>query len=153
MANNLADSVKDGVAYRLTALSADVDAGDTLLLVKNVNTRDFKVDHIVINGGNVASLYDIHYQATADTTPAGTAVLAAPLNPNGDSGEGGDLTAKADETGYSTQGTILEEASVGANSRVVVDMNGLTLGYNQAVAVDQVTESTSGGCTLVGYFV
>ena len=153
MANTLSDSVKDGTAYLAVGLSADIDAGDTMLLVKNTGNRDFRVDHIAISGGNAASLYDIHFHDTAATAPAGTAVTAVPMNKNAATNLADDLTCKADETGYSSQGTILAEAVVGVTTRVVVDMQGFTLGYNQAIAIDQVTESTAGGCTLVGYFV
>lgn len=153
MARALLDAVRDGDAYRITALSADIDAGDTVLLVKNTGTRNFRVSKIIINGGNAASLYDIHFQDTATTAPAGTAVVPVAMNGRKDNGAGAtDLNCKADETGYSSQGTILEEAAVPAATRVEIDMDDFVLGTNQAVAVDQVTESTSGGATLVGYF-
>ena len=152
MARTLEDSVRDGDAYRLTGLSADIDAGDTVLLVKNTGTRVFKVAQIIINGGNATSLYDIHFLDTASTAPAGTAVLAVPLNGRKDNGYGTTaLIAKNDETGY-TQGTILEEAAVLATTRVVVDMHDMALGNNQAIAIDQITESTAGGVTVVGFF-
>lgn len=153
MAVNFDDAVRDGDAYRLTGLSADIDAGDTVLLVKNTGNRNFRVKELIINGGNAASLYKIHFQDTATTAPAGTAVYAVALNGRKDVGNGAtDLIAMNDETGYATQGTILEESAVPAATRVVVDMGGMVLGTNQAIAVDQVTESTSGGATLVGWF-
>lgn len=154
MAVEFKDAVRDGDAYRITALDADIDAGDTMLLVKNTGNSNFRVKEIIINGGNAASLYDIHFtDASSAQTPAGTAVVPVALNGRKDNGKGStDLVAKSDETGYSTQGTILEEATVGATTRVVVDMGGMVLGTNDAVGVDQVTESTAGGVTLVGWF-
>lgn len=152
MARTLDDAVRDGLAYRWNFLIADIDAGDTVALLKRTGERRLRIHSIIIEGGNVTSVYDIHKQAAAATAPAGTAVSAVSLNTENDTGQDSGAVAKADETGYSTQGTILEEANILANERHVIDMHNMALALNEAIAIDQVTESTAGGVTIVGWF-
>lgn len=152
MAKDLQTSIDDGDAYIWTAATADIDAGDTLLLVKNISNRNLHIDEIVIQGGNATSLYTIHFQDTATTTPAGTAVTGVPMNGRKSSQAETLATAKSDETGYSSQGTKVFQPAVLATTTVVQNMHGFILGTNQAIAIDQVTESTSGGASIVGHF-
>src|SRR3989304_3225358 len=69
-----------GDAYIWTAPTADIDATDTIIAVRNDSTtRDLVITKIIIAGGNAISLYSIHY-ITAAYTSAGTAVVGRNLN-------------------------------------------------------------------------
>lgn len=153
MARTLEDAIRDGDAYTWHYLSADIDAGDTLGLLKNTGNRMLHVHVIRITGGNAASLYTIHKQLAPDSaTPAGTAVAGVAIGRKNNNLAATDAIAIADETGYAGLGTVIDEVGVGITSTLNVDMYDLVLKPNEAIAVDQETENTAGGMTIIGWF-
>jgi len=153
MALTLSDGIKDGNAYTWNFLSDDIDAGDTIGLIKNTGNTNLRIAEININGGNAASLYTIHtHDATVAGTPAGTAVVAVSMSRSDNNKDVTSASAKADETGYASLGSVIEEAAVGATTRVSVNMHNRVVAPGATIAVDQETESTAGGMTIVGYF-
>ncbi|MHC4379397.1 MAG: hypothetical protein ACYS26_22590 [Planctomycetota bacterium] len=135
MANTLSASITDGDAYTWTAPTADIDAGDTLLLVKNTSNRNLRIDSADITGGNVASLYTItkHFAVDAQT-PAGTAVSGVSLSGRKDNNLASTgAISKSDETGYSAAGTAIKQLAAGVTTSVSVNLHGLVLAPNEAI--------------------
>ncbi len=153
MAKELATSITDGDAYTFTAPTADIDAADTVILIKNTGQRNLRIHSIEISGGNATSLYTIHKQlGTTAGTPTGTAVLGVSLSGRKDNGYAANgVLCKSDETGYATQGTIIKQVAVLATLTLVVPMHDCILGINECIAVDQVTESAAGGATIIAF--
>jgi len=118
--------------------SADVDATDTLIWLRNKDDgRKLVIDSIKVFS-DAATQYQIH-------KPSGTTAAGTELTPVGKDLEDGTsqaVEAYYDETG-NTQGTIVERA-YGAANEVVECAKGFELGYNQELAVDIVSEPT--GC-------
>jgi hypothetical protein len=141
-----------GNAYIWTTATADINAGDTMLAIRNnSSTQDLIITDIYITNGNVdACIYDIHI-VTAAYTNAGTAVTGATLNTN--YANAAPVDATQDETG-NTQGKVLMEFTAEAATRVErIPLPGIRLKSATALAVDQITESTAGSVMMVGYFV
>lgn len=140
-----------GDAWSWTSVAADIDTGDTMLMVRNDSTvRDLIIEEITVNNGNVAATYDIHI-VTAAYTAAGTAVTAVNLNTNY-TGNAATATAFGDESG-NTQGSVLQEFTAGvAVATYIIPMN-VRLKGATALGIDQITESTAGSVQMRGYFV
>ena len=154
-----------GQAFAWNAVSADIDTGDTMLLVRNDSSSKKLVIEKAYVWADVAASFDIHV-VTASFTIAGTAVTGVCLNKA--SATVADATAKADETG-NTQGDIIattrntryvrgngdDNADIAAASEGRwVDLSGsVILGENQAIAVDIQGESAAFECTIIGYFL
>lgn len=142
----------DGRTFSWSAVSADIDAGDTALLLCN-DDPERKLYIAKVNlWCDVAQQFTIHSPAYA--TFAGTAVVGTNLNRA--SSNIALATAKADETA-NTQGTII--TTVRNNElatdvfAVDVDFEGaLVLGYHQSVAVDLVAEPGAFEATIYGYY-
>lgn len=153
MATNLQDAINDGNAYTWHFVDDDIDTLDTLGLLKNTGTKNMRIVEISLQGGNVASLYNIHVQdPTVTGTPTGTAVVAVKMGRKDNNNATKNAVAKADETGYATQGDLLYSVQVPITTEVVRNMHNMILEPGAAIAVDQVTEATAGGLTIVGYF-
>jgi len=147
-----------GDAYYWLSASADIDAGDTMLLVRNDSQRLMVVEAITIVNGNVAACtYDIHV-VTNSFTAVGTAVTG--WNMRSDKPDAGGLvTAMADETG-NVQGRVIQDhiftvASIWdvLTQKDVPALGALTIGSGHAIAVDQITESTAGQVAITAYFI
>lgn len=138
-----------GKAYSWTAVTADIDVADTLLAVRNDSESDLLViPFILLNGGNVASLITVHKVTVAYTAAGGAVVLGVPLGPNAPKDP---TTTRSDETGNS-QGAIIAQPTLVITASLILPL-GIVLGGGEAIAADQVTESTAGGCTFYGYFI
>lgn len=150
----LANATIKGNAYSWTAVSADIDAGDTGLLVCN-NSLDKKL-HItkVYAWADVATQFKIHCPAYATIT--GTAVVGNNLNRS--SKNIAEASAFADETAsaFVAGNTVatLRNNEVGTDQfGVEIDFEGaLVLGYHDSVAVDLIAESGAFEATIFGYF-
>lgn len=145
-------------AYAWNAVSANIDAGDTAILVCNDSTS--KHLHIVkaYIRTDVAAQVDWHVPAYG--TWAGTAITGVPLNRQRSASSTAPATAKADETG-NTQGSIIlttyQHVAVNAQTTCSVaqwvDFGGLVvLGYHQSIAADLIDEPGAFECTIWGYF-
>lgn len=153
MATTLAQGIANGDAYTWHFIDDDIDTLDTIGLLKNTGNVNIRIHEINIQGGNASSLYNIHVQdPTVVGTPTGTAVVAIKMGRTDNNKDVNGASAKADETGYATQGTIIESVQVLALTRVSVNMHSRVLEPGACIAVDQVTESTAGGMSIVGYF-
>ena len=145
-------AMREGRAYSWGNITANWDAVDTLLAVRNESTMfDLVIEKILVaNGDSAICNYTLHV-VTAAYTNAGTAVTGVNLNSN--YGNNADATATADETG-NTQGTILQQYwAVLADTTYEVPFAGIVLKEGHALAIDLVTESGRGTVEFVGYFV
>lgn len=138
-----------GKAYSWTAVTADIDVADTLLAVRNDDPSDLLViPFILLNGGNVASLITVHKVTAPYTAAGGAVVVGVPLGP---SAPADPTTTRSDEEG-NTQGAIIAQPTLLITTPLLLPVN-IILAGGEALAADQVTESTSGGCTFFGYFL
>jgi hypothetical protein len=148
------ESVEHGNAYAWTAVSADIDTGDTAILVCNDDPdKRLIIDHIFL-WTDVAAQFKIHVPAYAAFD--GTAIVGVNLNRT--SNKIALATAKADDAqnAFVAANTIL---TVHTNElatdtfAVEVDMkNALVLGYHDTVAVDIIGESAAFEATIWGYY-
>lgn len=137
-----------GRAYSWNSLDIDIDAADTLLLVKNDSSASLYIDYMIISAGNVATRYEVHIPA-AEVTVTGTVVVGFNLNTG--SSNVATATAASDETN-NTQGTIIYDISLLPTTTLVVLTTGLILSEDKSVGIDQVTESTAGNVTIYGHY-
>jgi hypothetical protein len=147
----LRDSYEIGKNYCWRVTDADIDATDTMLLVRNESDVPLAIDRIFITGGNAASNYQIHV-VTLPFVLTGTNVVAFNMNYANGNPKIPPATAASDET-LNIQGDIIYEPRIGINVNYDQKTPGLILGNGVAVAIDQVTESTSGRAAIYGHYV
>ncbi len=146
---NVDASLDRGDSFVWISQDVDIDAADTMLMVRNEDPDKLLViDKVVVTGGNAASRYECHI-ITASFTAAGTAVTNQNLNSS--SANVAAVTAFGDETG-NTQGSVILDLGVGIVTTVQVDNPGIILANGVAFAIDQVTESTAGAAMIFGHF-
>jgi len=140
---------REGRAFTWDSTEQDIDAGDTMLFVKNTSTTPLRLSRAEINGSNVICTWTVGI-GSATTTPAGTTVAAVNMNETFSSKAFGH-TALHDETAVATANTSLRVKTPVTNT-VHLDLSGYVLNEGQYIQITQVTESTSGSVCLVGYF-
>ena len=146
----LENALTKGDAYVWTAQDDNIVAADTMLSVRNdSHTQKLAIVRVEVTNGDVATRYEIH-KITASYTATGT--VADEINLGG-TGQKAPVSAFADETGQATQGTVFAEIGAGVPVETYHRDTFLVLNQGEAVAVDQVTESTAGACSIYGYFV
>lgn len=151
----LHEACLNGDAYAWNAISADIDGGDTALLVRNDSSTRYLVVEKLYVYSDVATSIDVHVIGTSTFTAAGTAVTGVNLNPS--SGNVADATAFADETG-NTQGSIILTLATAelTTHQEGIDYDfkgGVILGTNDCIGVDIVADSAAFECSIIGYFV
>ena len=142
------NAVKNGNAYSWTNATYDPAALDTIETVCNDHTGGWNL-HIerVDFSADTATQFVIHLPAYA--TWAGTAVTGTNLNAN--SSNTAIATAKANETGQATRGSVVGGGSVLASGEVQTWLN-VTLGYHKAIGVDAIADVAGAIATIWGYF-
>lgn len=145
----------NGDAYAWNGISADIDTGDTALLVRNDSATRYLVIEKLYIWCDVAAQFDVHVIPHSTYTLAGTAVTGVNLLVG--SGKVADATAKADETG-NTQGSIILTLHTNELATDVFGLDydfhgGVILGQNSCIAVDIIGESAAFEATFFGYFV
>jgi len=147
-------SVHHGLAFSWTAVTADIDAGDTAILLCNDNP-DMRliIDNIYL-WCDVATQLKVHVPAYAAW--AGTAVTGVNLNRT--SNTIALATCKADETAnaFVAANTILtihtNELTTDQFAASMDFRNAVVLGYHDSIAVDIVEEPGAFEATIFGYF-
>jgi len=158
-------SEEEGETYSWTAVSADINTGDTALLVCNNSTSKKLLIEKIYVWGDVAAQFKIHIPSYP--TLAGTGVVG--VNLNSVSGNAADASAYADETGntfaatnvittvrntYYVRGNgddLVDIAAAGKGEWI--DYNGMVvLGYHGCIAIDIIGESAAFECTIIGTF-
>lgn len=147
-------SEHDSLAFTWTIVAADFEAATTLLLLQN-NSDDLilHIDHIVVSTDN-ASIIQIHVIDAAATLSGGTAVVGFCLNRKAPRLATTLSTARSNETGNSTQGTIVVAPQILASTPIPINFGGaIGLPNGAAIGVDLVTASTSlATCTITGHY-
>ena len=138
-----------GTAYSWDSAELDIDAGDTMLFVKNLGSTQLILDRLIVNGSNVICTWDINI-GSLTTTPSGTAVTGVNLNRIFASALA-DVTSLSDETAVA-DGDTVARIKTPVSDTVVGNLDGLILGKNHYLQVNQETESTSGSVILIGHF-
>jgi hypothetical protein len=147
-----------GDAYSWTAVTTDINTGDTALCVVNQSKSRKLVIQSLYVYADVPSLLKVHVPAAC--TWAGTAVVGVNLNREKASVLA-DAVAYADETGttFADANVILtiatNETATDQFGVWIENLNGgaLILGYDDAIAVDIIGESAAFNCTIVGYYI
>jgi len=149
------NSEKHSNSYSWTAVSADIDAGDTALyLVNDSTTKNLCITKIYM-WADVSTQFKIH--CPAYVLPAGGSLVTG-NNLNRTSPKAAESTARADETAnVFAAGNVVQTVrnnEVGSDQfGVEVSFEGaLILGYHQSVAVDIIAEPAAFECTIFGYF-
>lgn len=138
-----------GNAYSWDSTELDIDAGDTMLYVRNDSDTPLVLDRLIVNGSNVICTWDVNIGAVT-TTPTGTTVTGVNQNRTFASTLA-DATAFSDETAVA-DGDTVARIKTAVSGHHVHDMDGLILGKNHYLQVNQETESTSGSVILIGHF-
>ena len=141
-------ALKSGNAFSWSNLTYDPAALDTILTVCNDHTGGYNlyIERVDFSA-DTATQFVIHQPTYA--TWAGTAVTGTNLNTN--SANVAVATAKCDETGQATRGSVIANGSVLASEEVQTPLN-VTLGYHKAIAVDCVADAAGALVTIWGYF-
>jgi YD repeat-containing protein len=148
-ADGLRQASKEGRLFSFDSGEQNIDAGDTMLFVRNDDDAyNLVCDRIVVAGSNVVCKWDINVGA-ATTTPSGTTVT--PVSINRTASLSFDHTALYDETAVADGSTILR-ASTLVGGKDEVTCPGLVLGLGDYIQINQETESTTGSAILIAYF-
>lgn len=150
----LEDASELGQAYIWASGNLDIDAGDTMLLVKNTSDTALHITGIIVSAGNVATRYVIHLPTTEVTVTAGAGgAVVVGVNINTGSANVADASAASDETNNAfAQANAILDISLLPTTTYTQLTQGIILAKNKSVAVDQVTESTAGAVTIVAHY-
>lgn len=147
----LAHESELGLAFSWVSLNADIDIGDTILIVRNTS-KDFLVMSTITGlPANVACSYSVNIGNSTTAFSGGSTVVAKSLNqsiPN----NAFDHDAHTDEESIA-DGTQIEGIWVPTTSSIHQSLSGVILGKNDFIQINQETESTSGRVILKGFFI
>ncbi len=146
--------VASNQSYAWNSQNIDIAAAGTLIALRNDSPdQDLVVTHAIISAGDANTRYEIHKVTaayTSGTQANGAAILGVPLNPGGGKAP---VTCHSDETGnVQVAGNVFMEVTLKITTSIELEC-GLVLGGGEAIAIDQVTESTAGAAIVFGYFV
>ncbi len=146
--------VESSQAYSWNSQNIDIAAAGTIIALRNDSPdQDLVVTRLILSAGNANTRYEIH-KVTAAYTPVtganGAVILGVPLGPGGGKAP---VECRSNETGnVQVAANVFMEASLIITTTIELKV-GMVLGGGEAIAVDQVTESTAGAAMLFGYFV
>jgi len=138
-----------GSAYSWDSTELDIDAGDTMLFVKNTSDIPLILDVAIFNGSNVICTWDIGI-GTATTTPAGTTVTGVNQN-TGFEGTIAEANALSDETAVA-DASVIARLKTAVSGHHEHSLDGVILQKNHYIQINQETESTSGSVILRGHY-
>jgi uncharacterized membrane-anchored protein len=149
------NSRKHKRAFSWTAVSADIDAGDTALWLANISSTLQLCITKIYMWADTATQFKIHCPAYP-ATPAGTLVVGNNLNRTAN--ELAEALCYADETANAFAAANVVKTV--RNNEVGTDQEGievtfdgsLILGYRNCIAVDIIAESAAFECTIEGYY-
>jgi hypothetical protein len=142
-------SAKLGSAYSWDSGERDIDAGDTMLFVKNTTDTPLILDRAIINGSNVVCTWEFYIGADT-TTPSGTDAAQTNLNETFTS-TSSEAVFLYDETAIA-DGSIVGRVKTPISGSLPVSLDGIVLGKGHYIQFNQETESTSGSVILIGHF-
>ncbi|KKN58278.1 hypothetical protein LCGC14_0553580 [marine sediment metagenome] len=151
----LHEATLNGDAYAWNSVSANIDATDVLLTVRNLSqTRPLVINRIYA-WVDVPSALDIHIQTSTTAFATGTVVTG--VNLNSTSSKAADAEAYTDDDGIS-QGTIVATLHTNEATADIFPIDFLTndsivLGTNGICSIDGIAEMLVFECTFIGYFI
>ena len=144
-------AIENGEGYVWTNATYDYDASDTILLVKNDNSKMNLLIKRIVMSSDAATYATIH-SPTAAFTATGTTVTGVNLNLT--SGKIAVASSWADESG-NVQGKVFRRPAMPvANTDYTVDFGEgvVILGNGQSIGVDYITTGTACRVSIYGYF-
>ncbi len=143
------NALTKGDAYIWCSQDSNIDAADTMLIVRNdSHSMKLVIVRVEVTNGNVATRYEIHKVTVAYTPDDDT---GDEINAGG-WGKKAPVSKTVDDDGNS-QGTVFAEIGAGIAVETYVRDIGMVLNQGEAIGVDQVTASTAGCVTIYGYFI
>ena len=139
-----------GNSFCWTSADTDIDAGDTRLFIKNLDDKFLVLSRAYFTSSNVACKWSIGV-GSLTTTPTGTAVTAVNMNQQF-SGSTQAYVAYDDETAVADATLMFQVATPLALDTRCFEMDGIILGKNHYIQINQETESTSGQVSVFGHF-
>jgi hypothetical protein len=148
----------NGDAYAWNAISANIDATDCMLMVRNLSPTRLLVINRIYAWVDVATAIDVHISTNATAFSAGgVGAAVVGVNLNTSSNKVADAGGYSDDAGV-TQGTIITTLHT---NELATDVFGIdfrtndeiVLGTNGCIGVDDITEPAAFECTIIGYFI
>jgi hypothetical protein len=139
-----------GASYCWLSADTSIDAGDTRLFIKNTSDKFLVMSRAIFTSSNVACKWSIGVGG-ATTTPTGTEVTAVNMNQQF-SNNTEDYLAFDDETAVATVTPMFRVATPVALDSREIPLDGIILGKNQYIQINQDTASTSGGVAVFAHF-
>ena len=151
MQEQLSHESELGLAFTWVSANADIDAGDTILIIRNTSDQFLVLSDITAMPANVACEYSINFGNSTTAFAGGSAVTALNMN-RGFASKSFDYDAHTDETAIS-DGTQGDGIWCPADRSISEDLHGFILGKYDFIQVNQETESTSGRIIVKGFFI
>lgn len=140
-----------GESFSFDSGERDIDAGDTMLFVKNTSNVDLFLSEVILNGSNVICSWSVLI-GNASTTPVagGGTVTGVNMNRNF-AAKTADVTAIWDETAVA-DGDVVKRVWTAVTESKTLDLRGIIVGPGHYVQINQITESTQGSAILIVHF-
>jgi hypothetical protein len=139
-----------GNSFCWTSADTDIDAGDTRLFIKNTGDKFLILTRALFVSSNVACKWSVGIGAET-TTATGTAVTAINMNQQF-SNQSASYVAFDDETAVADATMMFQVATPLALDIREIPLDGIILGKNHYIQINQETESTSGQVSVFGHF-
>jgi hypothetical protein len=144
-----------GDAYAWNSVSADIDATDVLISVRNLSNERLLVINRLYVWVDVATALDIHTTTSSTAFATGTAVTGVNLNTS--SNKVADAEGYTDDDGVA-QGSIICTLHTNETATDVFAIDwptndGVILGTNGIFSCDCVEELGAFEATVIGYFI
>lgn len=139
---------EDGQAYVWATDLVNIDADDTVILVKNTSDTNLHIEAVAISNGALASEYTLHLPTTEVTV---TGVTVTGVNLNTGSANVADASAASDETN-NTQGDVLATRFMEVDSSTTILTPGLILAKNKSLALDVVLDTAESAASILGHY-
>lgn len=141
-------SEKNGDSYIWSSDAVNIDANDTVLLVKNTSAISLHITKIRITT-STNSEFTIHLPTT-EVTVTGTSVTGVLINTT--KAGAAASNAASDETN-NTQGDVIGTAFLLANTTEELDFEGVIIAKNKSIAVDQVADAALAAVSIYGHYL
>jgi len=139
-----------GESFSWMSADTDIDVTDTRLAIRNLGEKYLIFSHMIINSSNVACKWSVRRGFDTDAL-VGTTITA--FNLNGDQSTTTESVESVDdETSLATGTQFMAVGTPLAFDSREFSLDGVILGKNQYIQINQETESTSGQVTVFGYF-
>jgi len=140
-----------GLAFSWVSLNADINIGDTVLIVRNTSDLFLIMTEITVFPANVTCDYSINRGNATTAFTGGSAIVATNLN-------GKFLNQTFDYDAHTDEESVADGTQVDGIWCSIVEsktksLAGNILIKNDFIQVNQETESTSGRIILKGFFI